>query len=42
MHTSEGVDTTGAADENLTIVLGVDIDETLAAEHAVLELLRTG
>ena len=42
MHLGEGVDAAGAADEDLAVVLGVEIDETLVAEHAVPELHSAG
>ena len=41
MHFSEGVDTACAADEDLTIVLGVEIDELFAIEASVLEAEST-
>ena len=42
MHLGEGVDTSGTTDEDLSVVLGVDIDKTLMLEHAVLEFHGSG
>ena len=41
MHFGEGVDTTCAADEDLAIVLGVEVDELFAIEATVLQTEST-
>ena len=42
MHFGEGVDATGAADEDLAVILGVDIDEAFMFEHAILQFHCAG
>ena len=42
MHLREGVDTSGAADEDLSVVLGVDVNKSFGTKHTVLELHRAG
>ena len=42
MHLGEGVDTSGAADEYLAVVLGVEVDEPFGTEHAILQFHGAG
>ena len=41
MHFGERVDTTGTADEDLTVILGVEVDESFALQHTVLQFHRS-
>ena len=41
MHFREGVNTSGAANEDLSVILGVDVDEPFGPEHAVLQFHST-
>ena len=42
MHFGESVDTTGATDEDLAVIFGVEIDEPLMLQHTVLQFHSTG
>ena len=42
MHFGEGVDATGTANEDLSVILGVEVDEPFGTEHAVLQFHGAG
>ena len=42
MHFRQGIDATGAADEDLAVIFGIEVNEAFSFEHTVLQFHGTG